>query len=185
MRNITRFAFVMSIFVLLVGLSACDQLLRILSDDQMTSADVPQFTDFSGDISVGVVLPRSGRIASSFGEPMEHGLQLALEEINSGQLGDARIKLIIEDDMSTEEGAVAAFEKLIREDDVSVILGPATSAMTKDAFPIAEENSVVAISSDIRCTRPQRNWRLCLSRLARDRCVDTQRNQCDSREVGI
>ena len=146
MRNITRFAFVMSIFVLLVGLSACDQLLQILSDDQMTDAEVPQFTDLSGDISVGVVLPRSGRLASSFGEPMEHGLQLALEEINSGQLGDARIKFIIEDDMSTEEGAVAAFEKLIREDEVSVNLGPATSAMTKEAFPIAQENSVVAIS---------------------------------------
>ena len=107
---------------------------------------LPQFTDLSGDISVGVVLPLSGRLASSFGEPMEHGLQLALEEINSGQLGDARIKFIIEDDMSTEEGAVAAFEKLIREDEVSVILGPATSAMTKEAFPIAQENSVVAIS---------------------------------------
>ena len=82
MRNITRFAFVMSIFVLLVGLSACDQILRILSDDQMTGADVPQFTDLSGDISVGVVLPLSGRLASSFGEPMEHGLKLALKEIN-------------------------------------------------------------------------------------------------------
>ena len=55
MSSITRFAFVMSIFVLLVGLSACDQLLQILSDDQMTDAEVPQFTDLSGEISVGVV----------------------------------------------------------------------------------------------------------------------------------
>ena len=146
MRNITRFAFVMSIFVLLVGLSACDQILRILSDDQMTGADVPQFTDLSGDISVGVVLPLSGRLASSFGEPMEHGLKLALKEINDGQLGDARIKFMVEDDMSTVDGAVAAFERLIHQDKVSVILGPATSAMTKGAFPIAQENSVVAIS---------------------------------------
>ena len=146
MRNITRFAFVMSIFVLLVGLSACDQLLQILSDDQMTDAEVPQFTDLSGDISVGVVLPRSGRLASSFGEPMEHGLQLALEEINSGQLGDARIKFIIDDDLSTVDGAVAAFERLIHQDRVSVILGPATSAMTKEAFPVAQQNTVVAVS---------------------------------------
>ena len=146
MRNITRFAFVMSIFVLLVGLSACDQLLQILSDDQMTDAEVPQFTDLSGEISVGVVLPRSGRLASSFGEPMEHGLQLALEEINSGQLGDARIKFIIDDDLSTVDGAVAAFERLIHQDRVSVILGPATSAMTKEAFPVAQQNTVVAVS---------------------------------------
>ena len=146
MRNIANLAFVMALVVVIVGLSACDQLLQILSDDQMTSADVPQFSDFSGDISVGVVLPLSGRLASSFGEPMDHGLKLALKEINDGQLGDARIKFMVEDDMSTVDGAVAAFERLIHQDKVSVILGPATSAMTKDAFPIAEENSVVAIS---------------------------------------
>ena len=136
----------MSIFVLIMGLSACDQLLQFLSDDQMTGADVPQFTDLSGDISVGVVLPLSGRLASSFGAPMDRGLQMALDETNRGQLGDARISFIVEDDMSTVDGAVAAYKKLIDQDGVSVILGPATSSMTKDAFPMAEENSVVAIS---------------------------------------
>ncbi len=146
MSSITRFAFVMSIFVLIMGLSACDQLLQFLSDDQMTDAEVPQFTDLSGDISIGVVLPLSGRLASSFGAPMNRGLQLALEEINRGQLGDARIRILVEDDLSTVDGAVAAYKKLIDQDGVSVILGPATSSMTKDAFPIAEENSVVAIS---------------------------------------
>ena len=146
MHNITKFAFVMVIVVLIAGVSACDQLLQILSDDQMTGTDVPQFTTLSGDISVGVVLPLSGRLASSFGEPMDHGLQLALEEINIGQRGDARIKFIVEDDMSTVDGAVAAYRKLIDQDGVSVILGPATSSMTKEAFPIAQESSVVAIS---------------------------------------
>ena len=146
MHNITKFAFVMVIVVLIAGVSACDQLLQILSDDQMTGTEVPQFTTLSGDISVGVVLPLSGRLASSFGEPMDHGLQLALEEINIGQRGDARIKFIVEDDMSTVDGAVAAYRKLIDQDGVSVILGPATSSMTKEAFPIAQESSVVAIS---------------------------------------
>lgn len=146
MTRITRLAFVIAIVVLIVGVSACDQLLQILSDDQMTGADVPQFAGLSGEISVGVVLPLSGRLASSFGAPMHQGLQLALQEINSGQIGDARITFIVEDDMSTVDGAVAAFEKLIREDGVSVILGPATSAMTKEAFPIAQDSGVVAVS---------------------------------------
>lgn len=146
MNSIKKLAFALTIVVLIVGVSACDQLLQILSDDQMTGADVPQFAGFSGEISVGVVLPLSGRLASSFGTPMHRGLQLALEEINSGQLGDARITFIVEDDMSTVEGAVAAFEKLIHQEGVSVILGPANSAMTKEAFPIAQENSVLAVS---------------------------------------
>ena len=146
MHNITKFAFVMVIVVLIVGLSACDQLLRILSDDQPVDSQIPQFVGITGDIEVGLVLPLTGRLAASFGRPMGHGLELALEEINIGQLGDARIRLIVEDDMSTIDGAVAAYTKLIHEDGVSVILGPATSSMTKEAFPIAQESSVVAIS---------------------------------------
>ena len=78
---------------------------------------------------------------------MEHGLKLALKEINDGQLGDARIKFMVEDDMSTVDGAVAAFERLIHQDKVSVILGPATSAMTEGRVPDwPKQNSVVAIS---------------------------------------
>ena len=146
MSSIKRLSFVLALVVLIAGLSACDQLLQILSDDQMTGSDVPQFTGLSGDISVGVVLPLSGRLTSSFGVPIDQGLRLALEEINSGQLGDARIRFIVEDGMSTVEGVAAVFEKLIDQDGVSVILGPATSAMTEEAFPIAEEHSVVAIS---------------------------------------
>ncbi len=146
MINIKKLGLVLAIVILIVGVSACDQLLRILSDDQMTSMDVPQFTNLSGDIVVGVVLPLTGERASSFGEPMYNGLQLALDEINGGQHGDARIKFIKEDDMSTVDGAVAAFEKFIHQGGVSVILGPATSSMAKEAFPIAQENSVVAVS---------------------------------------
>ncbi len=146
MIRVRTLGFVLVIVVLIAGLSACDQLLRILSDDQTTGADVPQFTDLSGDIPVGVVLPLSGRLTSSFGVSVDQGLRLALEEINSGQLGDASIRFIVEDSMSTVEGAAAAFERLIHQYGVSVILGPATSAMTKEAFPIAQQNSVAAVS---------------------------------------
>ena len=74
------------------------------------------------------------------------GFELALEEINNSQLGDRRIQLIIENDRSTVEGAVAAYNKLIYQDSVPVILGPATSSQTEAAFPIAQENGVVALS---------------------------------------
>ena len=77
---------------------------------------------------------------------MGQGFELALEEINNAQPGGARIKFIIEDDQSTVEGAVGAYNKLIHQDGVPVILGPATSTQTKAAFPIAQENGVVAFS---------------------------------------
>ena len=107
----------LAITFLTVGLSACDQLLEILSEENMPQIEgkVPQLEGFSGDIPIGVVLPLTGRHVSSFGEPMGRGFELALEEINNAQHGDARIRLIVEDDLSTAEGAVEAFNKLIIE----------------------------------------------------------------------
>ena len=139
-RRITRFVFVLAIVLLIAGLSACDQIEQLL-------VPVPsEMEDLSEEISIGVVLSITGRLNSSFGGPMGQGFELALEEINNSQLGDRRIQLIIENDRSTVEGAVAAYNKLIYQDSIPVILGPATSSQTEAAFPIAQENGVVALS---------------------------------------
>ena len=79
---------------------------------------------------------------------MQRGFELAREEINnSGQLGDAKITFITEDDRGTVEDAVDAYNKLIHQGHVSVILGPANSSQVREAFPIAQQNRVVAIRS--------------------------------------
>ena len=103
-------------------------------------------TEDSEDISIGVVLPLTGRLTDSFGIPISQGFELALNEINATQHNGAQFRLIIEDDQSTIEGGVAAFNKLIQQEGVSVILGPSTSSQTEMVFPIAQENRVVAIS---------------------------------------
>ena len=77
---------------------------------------------------------------------MKHGFELALEEINSAQLGNARLVFITEDDRGTVDGAIEAFEKLIDQDGVPVILGPTSSSQSQAAFPIAQQNGVVALS---------------------------------------
>ena len=139
-KRITTFAFVLAIVLLIVGLSACDQI------QQLFIPATPEMAGFSREIRVGVVLSITGRFASTFGRPTGTGFELALEEINNSQPGGRSIKFIIEDDQSTVEGAVEAFNKLIQQDGVSVILGPATSSQTKVVFPIAQENQVVAFS---------------------------------------
>ena len=79
---------------------------------------------------------------------MQRGFELARDEINrSGRLGDAKITFITEDDRGTVEDAVETYHKLIHQDGVSVILGPANSSQVREAFPIAQQNRVVAISS--------------------------------------
>ena len=57
-----------------------------------------------------------------------------------------KIRLITADDQSTVAGAVEAFNKLIHQDKVSVILGPTSSSQVPETSPIAHENQVVAIS---------------------------------------
>ena len=139
-RRLTIFASPLAIVALIVGLSACDQVQQLLLPA------TPQMEALSGEISIGVVLALTGRHAAPYGLPMQRGFELALEEINnSGRLDDAKITFIIEDDRSTIEGGVEAFNKLIHQDGVSAILGPTTSSTTKEAFPIAQENQVVAI----------------------------------------
>ena len=131
--------FLVAIATLVIGFSACERI------SQIVQPTTPQVEDKSDEISIGVVLPLTGHLAST-GELMKQGFDLALNEINNGQLGNTQFKFIIEDDTSTPEGAVAAFNKLIHEDGVSVILGPASSSATGAAFPIAQENQIVAVS---------------------------------------
>ena len=133
------FVFILAIAVLIVGVSACERV------SQIVQSVTPEIEDTGDEISIGVVLPLTGHLAST-GELMKQGLDLALNEINSSQLSDTRLKFITEDDTRTPEGAVDAFNKLIHEDGVSVILGPAISSATQAVFPIAQENQVVAIS---------------------------------------
>lgn len=130
---------IVAIAILIIGVSACERM------SQIVQPVTPQMEDKSEEIVIGVVLPLTGHLASA-GELMKQGLDLARNEINAAQPSNRQFKFIIEDDTSTAEGAVAAFNKLIDEDGVSVILGPASSSATKEAFPVAQENQVVAIS---------------------------------------
>ena len=145
--KITRVVVVSVFAVLFVWISACDQFIEILSDGELpqTHRMVPQLEGLSGEILIGVIHPDTGRFSSD-NPPIEYGLGLAVEEINNSQLGEARLKLVIEDGQSTVEGAVKAFQKLINQDKVTAILGPATSSQAKAVFDAAQENQVVAIS---------------------------------------
>lgn len=138
-RKITFFAVVV---LLIAGLSACDRFVSILSDDEMP-AQLPD------EIRIGIVLPFSGQYVTGPDDPLVqlylNGFLLARDEINARQLSPTRLQFIIEDDESTVEGALAAYNKLIHEDGVAAILGPASSTQVEAAFPVAEDNRLVAI----------------------------------------
>ena len=140
--KLKSFAFI-SIFVI-AGMIGCERVKQVVKP-------ATPMEGLSGEISIGVVLPQTGDLGpGEFGPGalvMENSFNMALEEINQSQmLGEISLKFIIEDDMSTVDGAVAAFNKLIHQDEVPVILGVWTSHVAKSVFPIAQENQVVAFS---------------------------------------
>ena len=136
-RRFARFVFVLAI----VGLSACDQI------GQLLIPATPQMEGISGEIRIGVSLPLTGRFVAAYGYiPMEQGFELALEEINASLLNDAKVTFITEDDRGTVEGAVEAFNKLIHQAGVPIILGPGLSSQAQKVFPIAQQNGVVVFS---------------------------------------
>lgn len=126
------------IVALITGFSACNQIGQLL-------VSAPPHRE-GLKVSIGLVYPVTGRLAG-FALPIQRGFELALEEVNSSQISDVKIKFITEDDQSTIEGAVAAYNKLIQQADVPVIFGPTTSGQAEAAFPIAQQNGVVAFSS--------------------------------------
>ena len=132
------------IVALIVGVSACDQIGQLLVPAP------PSMEGLSGEIPIGLVYPVTGRLAD-FALPIQRGFELALEEVNNSQLNDVRFKFVDVDDQSTIEGAVEAYNQLIQVG-VPIIFGPTTSGQAEAAFPIAQQNEVVAFSSSSNAT---------------------------------
>ena len=114
---------------------------RVTASIRLTPGGLPE------QILIGLVLPWE-EPQRPFSQPIMNGFELARVEINgSSRLGGARIEFIVESSQGTAEGSVEAFDKLIRQDGVPVILGPALSTGAVAAFPVAQQSQVVAFSS--------------------------------------
>ena len=130
MRKITTFAFLLLV-VLIGSFIGCERVQQVIQ---------PTVSQMEGDreeILIGAVYPITGRFSSA-DATIEHSVELAVEEINYSQDNPVEIRVITEDDRSSVAGAVEAFNKLIYQDQVSVILGPGSSSQVSEAFPIAQ-----------------------------------------------
>lgn len=99
------------------------------------------------NVDVGIVTSLTGSYATPYGLPMYRGLELARQHINaSSKLNTGgMVNFITSDDLSTVEGAKSAVSQLVNQN-VSAIVGITTSTQLVDAFPIANENGIVAFS---------------------------------------
>ena len=78
MSRLTKYTILIAIIAAVMGLSACEQLVQLLSDGDSAAMDtrMPQLTGVSGEIPIGLVSPLTGRFNSSYGPPLNQGFEL-------------------------------------------------------------------------------------------------------------
>ncbi len=97
-------------------------------------------------IPVGFTAELSGK-QSDLGVNVRNGVEMAVDEINAaGGISGRKIKLLIEDDLGTVEGAQAAQNRLI-DAGATAILGHFTSSQTITGFAVAEARGTLLLSA--------------------------------------
>jgi len=114
----------------------------------------------AAQVEIGVVNSLSGNF-STFGARYRTGMEVALEEINAGGgINGEELQLIVQDDRSEAQSALAAVESLenrgvplIIGSYASSITGPMAQLMTRRQIPL-----IVLGSADDSITKPGSDW---------------------------
>ena len=102
----------------------------------------------SDEIKIGANFELTGNVAN-YGSASMDGLKLAIKECNdAGGINGKKINLISADNKSEASEAVNAATKLISDDSVKVIVGPAVTANVIAESQVATDNKVPVIAPD-------------------------------------
>ncbi len=99
--------------------------------------------------------------ASFLGEPEKRTLEMLVRDLNSkGGINGVKLEAVIYDTTGDATKAVQLATKLIKDDRVSVIVGPSTTGESMAVIPVAEKNRVPLIScaAGIKITDPVKKW---------------------------
>ncbi|NLX71390.1 MAG: ABC transporter substrate-binding protein [Clostridiales bacterium] len=101
----------------------------------------------SGDvIKIGVNYELSGGVAT-YGQSSVEGIELAIEQINeAGGVKGKKIELVKYDSKSEPSEATTLATRLMTQDGVVAVLGPATSGSFMATIPVANQNKVPVVS---------------------------------------
>uniref|UniRef100_A0A831UFY3 ABC transporter substrate-binding protein n=1 Tax=Geobacter metallireducens TaxID=28232 RepID=A0A831UFY3_GEOME len=99
--------------------------------------------------------------ASFLGEPEKNTLEMLVKDANArGGIGGRKVELVVYDTQGDVTKAVQLANKLIKNDKVSVIVGPSTTGESMAVIPVAEKEKVPLIScaAGIKITEPVKKW---------------------------
>ena len=136
MKNVFKLFFVLLLSTGLL-LTGCSGDTGNKDTDEPVTGDV---------IKIGVNYELTGTVAS-YGNSSVEGIELAIKQINeAGGILGKQIELIKGDTKSEPAEATALATKLITQDGVVAIIGPATTGSFKATIPVANKNEVPVIS---------------------------------------
>ncbi len=106
-----------------------------------------QTSESQNEIKIGLNYELSGA-AASYGQDTLNGVLMAIDEINAagGVLGK-QITYVKLDNKTDPAESTSAATRLATKENVSIILGPATTGATKASIPVADKNKVPLISA--------------------------------------
>lgn len=99
--------------------------------------------------------------ASFLGEPERNTLEMLVKEANAkGGIKGQKIELVVYDTQGDATKAVQLATKLIKNDKVSVIVGPSTTGETMAVIPVVEKEKIPLIScaAGIKITEPVKRY---------------------------
>jgi len=100
----------------------------------------------ANEIKIGINYELTGKVAT-YGQSSVQGIELAIEQINAaGGIDGKMIKAVKYDDKSDPAEATTLESKLMTQDKVVAVLGPATSGNFKATIPVALKNKIPVAS---------------------------------------
>jgi len=96
------------------------------------------------DLRIGFIAPMTGLFAQ-VGKDMVDGFQMYLDEHN-GELGGAKVTLIVEDDQGKPDTGVTKANKLILSDKVHMLVGGVLATTGYALAPVATTSPATAIA---------------------------------------
>jgi len=114
----------------------------------------------SGTIKIGGLFAVTGP-ASFLGEPEKKTLEMLVKEANAkGGVGGMKLEAVIYDTTGDATKAVQLATKLIKDDKVSVIVGPSTTGESMAVIPVVEKEKIplVSCAAGIKITDPAKHW---------------------------
>ncbi len=98
-------------------------------------------------VKIGGIMSMTGG-GASIGKTAEVGWKLAIEDINAaGGILGKKAELVLGDTMTDPTHAVAEVRRLIENEKVQALVGPATSQETIPVVPVASEKKIAQVSS--------------------------------------